>query len=190
MNVRRIHVCGGGLRALLIADVTRRVADVSGRGATVTWAFDEPGAAEFNIYPPDDITTEHPADALLVNCEHAENSLHVEEFHGALAGDPLVSRLALLELPPEQTTAGDSGEATLLRWRAAVAQWAKAPGAPLSQPHVESAMAALTDFDTPRAIEVLRDVETDNQVAAGAKFETFAFLDRLFGLDLARDLGR
>jgi cysteinyl-tRNA synthetase len=190
IHLTRIHVCGGGLRALLIADVTRRVADVSGRGASVTWAFDEPRATEFNIYRPDDITTEHPAGALVVNCEHVENSLDVGEFSGELTGDPLALRLKLLELPSGQTAIGDGGEAALLRWRAAVAQWAKSPGAPLSQSHAESALTALADFDTARAIDVLRDVEADNQVAAGAKFETFAFLDRLFGLDLARDLGR
>jgi hypothetical protein len=188
--MRRIHVCGGGLRALLMADVVRRVADVSGRGATVTWAFEEPRAAEFNIYPAADIATEHPAGALLVNCPHAENSLHVEEFSGDFSGDPLALRLALLDLPPAQSAVGEGANATLLRWRAALAQWATSPGAPPSRPHIESAIAACDEFDTPRALDVLRDVEADNQIATGAKFETFAFLDRVFGLDLARDLGR
>jgi len=189
--MRRIHVCGGGLRALVMADVARRVADVSGRRAIVTWGwFDEPRAPELNVYPPDDVVTEPPAGALLVNCPQAEDSFHVEEFSGEVAGDPLALRLALLALPPKQSAIGEGAEATLLRWRAAVAQWAESPGAPLSKPHVEAALAAVTDFDTSRAVEVLREVEADNQLAAGAKFETFAFLDRVFGLDLARDLGR
>jgi hypothetical protein len=176
------------LRALLVADVARRVADVSGRGATVTWAFEEPRAAEFNIYPPADIATEHPPGALLVNCPHAENSLHVEESSGNSSGDPLALRLALLDLRLTESSIADGAQATLERWRAAVAQWAKSPGAPLSRPHIESAIAACDEFDIPRALDVLREVEADNQIAAGAKFETFAFLDRVFGLDLARGL--
>jgi len=186
----RIHVCGGGLRALLAADVARRAADVAGRRTVVTWGFDEPRAAEFNIYGPDDIVTEPAADALLVNCPNTENSLYFLEYSGAADGDPLALRLALLDLPPEQSAIGDGAEVALLRWRAAVAHWAKSPGAPPSRRHLESAIAACDKFDTPRALEVLRAVEVDNQIAAGAKFETFAFLDRVFGLDLARDLGR
>jgi hypothetical protein len=184
----RIHVCGGGLRALLLADVVRRAAEVSGRRVLTSWAFNEPQAAELNIYPPDEVVTAHPAGALLVNCPAAEDSLQVTEFSGQLTGDPLALRLALLELRLDESATRDGSEATLLRWRAAVAQWARSPGAPLSQPHASSALTAVSEFDTPRALEVLRAVEADNQIAAGAKFETFAYLDRVFGLDLARGL--
>jgi hypothetical protein len=48
--------------------------------------------------------------------------------------------------------------------------------------------AVLDDLDTPRALQVLRGLET-NALPAGCKFETFAWADRLLGLDLARDVG-
>ncbi len=197
----RVHVCGGGLRALLIADVARRTAQLSGRQVAVSWAFDEPRAAEFNIHPPDDVTVEHPSAGLLVNCPHTADSLQVEGFSADLNADPLSLRLALLDSPLREPAvldaAGTPGaavptvaaEAMLRRWRSAVALWARSPGAPLSRRHVETAMAALARFDSPRAIEVLRSVEADNQIAPGTKFETFAYLDRVIGVDLARDLG-
>jgi hypothetical protein len=37
---------------------------------------------------------------------------------------------------------------------------------------------------------VLADLEGDEGVPDGVKFETFAAADRMFGLDLARDIGR
>ena len=37
---------------------------------------------------------------------------------------------------------------------------------------------------------MLRRLEKDDAVAPGARFETFAWADRLLGLDLARDVGR
>jgi hypothetical protein len=46
------------------------------------------------------------------------------------------------------------------------------------------------DLDTPRALRELQALEADDDVPDGAKFEAFAAMDRLFGLDLARDVGR
>ena len=45
------------------------------------------------------------------------------------------------------------------------------------------------DLDTPRALQVLRRLEKAD-VPDGAKFETFAWADRLLGLDLARQVGQ
>ena len=189
MMMRRIHVCGGGIRALLVADIARRVEQVSGRQCAVSWSFDEPAASDWNIYPPDDITAEHPTSGLLVNCAHAANSIAVVEFSGDVRGDPLAARLALLESAPHNPVKFDdaAGE-TLRRWRSAVAEWARSPGAPPSRSHIESAVTAFSDLDTPRGVEVLRVVAADNELAPGSKFETFAYLDRIVGVDLARDL--
>ena len=190
MIFTRIHVCGGGLRALLVADVARRVAQVAGRQARVSWAFDAPRASDLNIYPPDEMTTDHPADGLLVNCPDAPDSLRVAEHAGAVPDDPLALRLALLDSPVgTPPVSGDAGE-TLRRWRSAVAGWARSPGAPSSRAHVKAAVAAFGELDMRGAVEVLRVVEADNHIAPGAKFETFAYLDRILGVDLARDLGR
>jgi cysteinyl-tRNA synthetase len=46
------------------------------------------------------------------------------------------------------------------------------------------------DLDFPRVINTLREVEKDDTVSAGSKFELFVFVDRLLGLDLARDVGK
>ncbi len=54
-----------------------------------------------------------------------------------------------------------------------------------------AAVAAFEDdLDTPAALRELRALERDPEVPPGAKFETFAHLDQLFGLDLARDIGK
>jgi cysteinyl-tRNA synthetase len=46
------------------------------------------------------------------------------------------------------------------------------------------------DLDTATALQALRRIEKDQELSPGVKFELFAHLDRLFGLDLARDVGR
>jgi cysteinyl-tRNA synthetase len=46
------------------------------------------------------------------------------------------------------------------------------------------------DLDTPAALRALRGLERDEAVQPGARFEAFAHLDQLLGLDLARDIGK
>jgi cysteinyl-tRNA synthetase len=45
-------------------------------------------------------------------------------------------------------------------------------------------------LDTPTALVALGELEKDDKVDPGAKFETFVHVDRLLGLDLARDIGK
>ena len=79
----------------------------------------------------------------------------------------------------------------LQHWRESVAQWALSPSAPISARYAETVIAAFEDdLDTPTALGELDALEADGDVPPGAKFETFAALDRLFGLDLARDIGK
>jgi len=79
----------------------------------------------------------------------------------------------------------------LARWRGRVAEWAEAPSAPMHAETVARVTAAFDDdLDTPAALVALGELEKDDAVAPGAKFETFAWIDRLLGLDLARDVGR
>ncbi|MCW2606225.1 MAG: Cysteine--tRNA ligase [Frankiales bacterium] len=110
--------------------------------------------------------------------------------------DALALRLAFLtsryrqqaNLSWDSIAAADS---TLSRWRAAVADWAEEPSQAIAQAYRDEVLAAFDDdLDTPKALQVLRRLEKDAGVAAGAKFETFAWADRLLGLDLARDVGR
>jgi cysteinyl-tRNA synthetase len=110
--------------------------------------------------------------------------------------DPLALRLALLEhryrqqmnLTWDTLTAADK---TLRRWRERVADWARSPSKPMCAQYVGDITGAFDDdLDTPAALRALRGLEKDTEIPAGSKFETFASVDRLLGLDLARDVGR
>ncbi|WP_198533083.1 nucleotidyl transferase family protein [Carbonactinospora thermoautotrophica] len=110
--------------------------------------------------------------------------------------DPLAVRLAFLEhrygerLELTWETLG-AADATLRRWRHGVAEWAEHPSRPASEAYVDEARAALdADLDTPGALAALRRLERDPDVPPGAKFETFALLDQVLALDLAREVGR
>lgn len=110
--------------------------------------------------------------------------------------DPLAARLALLatlhsrpvDLTPD---ALDGAGRTLSGWRRRVAAWADSPSRPVPGDLRGRADAALDDnLGTPGVLDVLREVEVADAVPDGAKFETFALLDRVLGLELAREVGR
>lgn len=108
--------------------------------------------------------------------------------------DPLALRLALLGIHHGQRA--DLGWADVTAaaealdgWRAAVATWAEAPSGAMPAAAAGVLDAFSDDLDAPRALEVLRAVET-SAAPEGARFEAFAWADRLLGLDLARDVGR
>lgn len=110
--------------------------------------------------------------------------------------DPLALRLAFLEQPyrDELTLTwpalADADQA-LRDLRAQVADWATHPSRPLSAPHAAEVTAAFDDdLFTPGALVTLRALAASPQVPPGAKFETFAHLDQLLGLDLASQVGR
>jgi cysteinyl-tRNA synthetase len=46
------------------------------------------------------------------------------------------------------------------------------------------------DLDTPSALRILRELERDESVAAGSKFETFLHLDQVLALDLSTEIGK
>ena len=110
--------------------------------------------------------------------------------------DPLALRLALLEHRYRQQLnltwdTIQAADKTLRRWRQRVADWARSPSKPMSAPHVSDITAGFDDdLDTPAALRRLRELEQDDAVAPGSKFETFAHVDRLLGLDLASEVGR
>jgi cysteinyl-tRNA synthetase len=110
--------------------------------------------------------------------------------------DPLALRLAFLQghyrqqmnLTWEGIAAADK---TLRRWRTKVAEWAESPSAPIDPGYLTRVVDAFADdLDTPTAIIAMREWERDPEQPPGSKFEAFAHLDRLLGLDLARDVGR
>ncbi|MEU1011388.1 hypothetical protein [Streptomyces sp. NPDC005890] len=113
----------------------------------------------------------------------------------ALLCDPSALRLALLAVPRSEPVrldpdVLDDAARSLARWRRAVAGWARRPSRPVPGEVRERLRAAWEDdLDLPAVLGVLRDVETAPGVADGARFETFAYADRLLALDLARDIG-
>jgi hypothetical protein len=109
--------------------------------------------------------------------------------------DPLAVRLALMSFPSRQpadltdSVLGGARE-TVGDWRHRVARWAESPSRPIPAHLAETARAAFGDLDIPSAIALLRGLVHDGTVPAGAKFETFLYVDRVLGLDLPREIGK
>ncbi|MFI9804116.1 hypothetical protein ACIHEJ_07045 [Streptomyces sp. NPDC052301] len=113
----------------------------------------------------------------------------------ALLSDPAALRLALLSVPRNEAVRLDGAvldEAArrLAHWRRAVAGWAWQPSRPVPE-EVRGRLRAAweDDLDLPAVLEVLRAVESAPDLPDGARFETYAYADRLLALDLTRDLG-
>ncbi|MFB7860655.1 hypothetical protein [Streptomyces sp. NPDC056069] len=109
--------------------------------------------------------------------------------------DPLAVRMLMLghayRTPVVVTgTALEEARWTLADWRQLVSGWAQEPSRPIPADVVRHAHDALADdLGVPAVLDALLTVATRADVPAGAKFETFAFLDRVLGLDLAREVG-
>lgn len=102
----------------------------------------------------------------------------------ALGEEPLSVRMKLLGFDGNPAAA-------LSRWRRRVAEWARSPSGAMSRPHAGAIGAAFEDnLNAAAALRVLTDLEADERVPDGVKFETFVAADRMFGLDLARDIGK
>jgi hypothetical protein len=194
----RVHVCGDDLRDLLVADLVRRVATLSHDLAVrITATGTHPDAGDLNIHPADIVEGDPDAD-VRIGCTGTSSAGHLVATGAttidAQAHDPLAVRLALLEVDYGKPADLDganvaAAQATLSRWRGLIAQWARSPGAPMAVDAARAVSAAFDDdLDTPLALQVLLALETAESVTPGAKFETFAFADRFFGLDLARDI--
>ncbi|WP_225839118.1 hypothetical protein [Streptomyces sp. NK08204] len=109
--------------------------------------------------------------------------------------DSAALRLALLSVPRREPVRMDgalleSAARSLGRWRRDVAGWARQPSRPVPD-EVRARLRAAweDDLDVPAVFGVLRDVASGPGVPDGARFETYAYADRLLALDLARDLG-
>lgn len=104
-------------------------------------------------------------------------------------------RLALLTHPRRtpatlDATALTEAADTLDHWRTAVAAWATRPSRPVPEPVRQALRAAWEDdLDVRAVLDVLRDVEGAPDVSDGARFETYAYADRLLGLELTRQIG-
>ncbi|MFF3323439.1 hypothetical protein [Streptomyces sp. NPDC002889] len=118
------------------------------------------------------------------------------EERGPEGADPLAVRMLLLghdHRTPVEATRAALAEAwqELRQWRRLVSSWAQEPSRPIPADLLKQAHAALADnLGVPAVLDMLRSVVGRADMPAGAKFETFAHLDRVLGLDLAREVGR
>jgi hypothetical protein len=154
--------------------------------------------AEFSARPPD------PLDVAVTQAGqpggHSGHQMQPGAVRPAapdLAGlDPLALRFAFLEhryrepvlLTREALEAADQA---LRHWREQVAGWARSPSKAMCAQYTGDVLGAFDDdLDTPSALGTLRTLATDSQIPPGSKFEAFAYLDRLLGLDLASEVGQ
>ncbi|WP_405878173.1 hypothetical protein OG762_05555 [Streptomyces sp. NBC_01136] len=187
------------LRVLLVADVLARALEI-GRTPVVTVA-DPPAelrarADALGIRRAEgDRGGVGPALHVLAPGETASEGMWIEVAPVSGTADPVLLRMVLLATPRRQpvdlaTADLDGARETLARWRKAVAGWATRPSKPVPE-HVRQELRAAweDDLDVPAVLEVLRRVEHAEDVPDGARFETYAFADRLLGLELTRDIG-
>ncbi|WHM40289.1 hypothetical protein [Streptomyces sp. BPTC-684] len=201
-----------GLRVLLTADVLARVVELRGRAVlTGRTGPRVPGADATGIHPADaEGALDEIADALGGPPALQLSGRAYEGGGGAfvqiaearvggstdLGGDALAVRLLLLDRPyhePVTVTAEavEGAERLLGQWRRAVADWAEEPSKPLVADLERTARDGLEDsLDTAAVLRLLAELAADADVPAGAKFETFARLDRVLGLELTREIGK
>jgi hypothetical protein len=126
-------------------------------------------------------------------------AVHVAPVHAALpypGADPATVRFAVACTPHAQQLKVTSSllahsQATLERWRGRVDEWSHHPSRPIPPAWRAAAIAALDDnLDVTRVVEMMSELEGAEGVEPGAKFEAFAYLDRVLAVDLSRDLGR
>ncbi len=196
------HVTGTdttSLRVLLVADVLARALEL-GRVPALTIA-DPPAdlrerADALGIRPPG-TTTPVTGPTLHVAGPGApvpQDGVHVQVAPAVGSAQESVLRFALLAAPrtepvtPEESA--DEARATLTRWRKAVTLWATRPSRPVPDAVRHDLRAAWEDdLDVPAVLDLLRRVESAEDLPDGARFETYAYADRLLGLDLTRDIG-
>jgi hypothetical protein len=200
----RIWVAGG-LRAHLLADLIRRVAERHHLRVSV-WQHAPAATDGLNIYPaefsgrppePFDVAVARagqlPDGSPPHQIEPGEVSPEAPDVTGL---DPLALRLALLEHRYREPVvlARDALEAAdqmLRRWRGLVAGWALEPSKPMCAQYTGDFLGAFDDdLDTPAALRTLQALAADAVIPPGSRFESFAYLDQWLGLDLARDIGR
>ncbi|MET7382369.1 hypothetical protein ABZT08_26755 [Streptomyces sp. NPDC005526] len=204
-----------GLRVLLVADLLVRALEL---GGTPVWALLtgdreqaelRAAAAALGIRPFEDsrdlgaalgeaqvVHVVKEGGAAADGVRIAVAPVDAEVAVTPAAGDDAAAlRLALLarrrEVPLRlDADALDDARRTVARWRRAVAAWAMRPSRPIPE-EVRGRLRGAweDDLDVPGVLRVLEWVETRPDLADGARFETYAYADRLLGLDLTRDLG-
>jgi hypothetical protein len=194
-----------GLQVIAVLTAVSRppdgfVQDVSALGIHPPTAWTSPGDAEASLGGPAHVHvagTEggvgNHGSGVLISVGPVADQAHQEA--SGVRSDPFALRLALLSCPYRQpmklTQAGLSEAAeSVRRWRAKVAEWAGEPSRPIPAETAAKIRDAFDeDLDTAAALDMLSGLESGQDVPAGVKFETFVFVDRVLGLELAREIG-
>lgn len=209
---------GQTVRIFLVADVLARILEFRGAQVLQVATVTDPAAtlgpaleqtlADLGIRPPDVVVAAGEAPLILGQPAHVHLAAAGAARDGSgppvfsigpvdLAGfeAPLALRLALLSVGyhepavADEAALADAAE-TLDRWRRKLAEWAAQPSRPPHEPTVAFCAQRLDDdLDTPGVLAALRTLGADPDVPAGAKFETFALLDRVLALELPREIG-
>ena len=204
-----VHVHGGGERALITADLLRRLAERSRRRVALTRSaevrphvgFGALNLPEIDAIAPDLVTE----GAVWVGPEPVPGRRCLvvpperyawEKLVESTRVDPLCVRLAILR---ERYDAPDVMDGDLVvgagndlaHWRESMAEWSTQPGRPMDRAYANRAEEALADdLDSPTALAVLDELTADPSVEPGAKLETVIQLDLILGLDLVSGIGR
>ncbi|MGW5114253.1 hypothetical protein ACWEQ8_02170 [Streptomyces noursei] len=207
------------LRALLVGDVLFRVAETVGVQAHHALVLPDLPAgqikaldratATLGINPPDvavmtaaDVHVSDDGgpdfhDGVWIEVGPVQHDLPaIPGLHRGAGTDPLALRLALVRHPHREpiTLTSDmlaDAEQKLANWRDSVAGWARSPSRPIPDSIRRQAHSALADdIGVPDVLTLLHRVAMDQEMPDGAKFEVFAYLDRVLGLELVREVGR
>jgi hypothetical protein len=109
--------------------------------------------------------------------------------------DPTTTRFALTSVNHKyrlQLTGPllEQSHTVLGRWRDRIAFWSRQPGHPIPPGWRDAVIAAFDDdLDVARVVSLMGELDDDECVEPGAKFEAFTYVDRLLAVDLGRGLG-
>lgn len=79
----------------------------------------------------------------------------------------------------------EAAHSTLKRWRKEVSAWGRSDELKFDE---EFTTALMSDLDTPRAMQRIRNIEKDPTIGALDKRALFLYADQVLGLDLTREV--